>query len=146
MYKNILLAVDREHEASARLSFQAALEHCRASGARLHVLTVVHSLGVGDVASFLPMDFEQQMLEKAARALRDLVERHIPSGLEVEQIVAQGKVYAEILRVAGERGVDLIIMASHHPEVTDYLLGSNAAHVVRHADCSVLIVRDGSPS
>jgi nucleotide-binding universal stress UspA family protein len=36
---------------------------------------------------------------------------------------------------------DLIVMASHKPTVTDYLLGANAAHVVRHAGCSVMVVR-----
>ena len=38
--------------------------------------------------------------------------------------------------------IDLIIMASHRPELQDYLLGPNAARVVRHANCSVLVVRD----
>jgi len=38
-------------------------------------------------------------------------------------------------------GVDLIIMASRRPELEDYLIGSNAARVVRHAHLSVLVVR-----
>ena len=32
-------------------------------------------------------------------------------------------------------------IASHRPDITTYLLGSNAAAVVRHAECSVLVVR-----
>ncbi|MDH3475684.1 MAG: universal stress protein [Rhodospirillales bacterium] len=36
---------------------------------------------------------------------------------------------------------DLIITGSHKPNVSDYLLGSNAARVVRHASCSVFVVR-----
>ena len=36
---------------------------------------------------------------------------------------------------------DLIVMASHRPELKDYLIGPNAARVVRHADCSVQVVR-----
>ncbi|STP20138.1 putative universal stress protein [Escherichia coli] len=35
----------------------------------------------------------------------------------------------------------MIIIASHRPDITTYLLGSNAAAVVRHAECSVLVVR-----
>jgi nucleotide-binding universal stress UspA family protein len=34
-----------------------------------------------------------------------------------------------------------ILMASHRPEVKDYLIGPNAAHVAQHADCSVLVLR-----
>ena len=36
---------------------------------------------------------------------------------------------------------DVIVMASHQPKFSDYLLGSTAARVVRHAKCSVLIAR-----
>ena len=43
--------------------------------------------------------------------------------------------------LAGEIGVDLIAMASHRPALKDYLIGPNAARVVRHADVSVLVVR-----
>jgi nucleotide-binding universal stress UspA family protein len=35
----------------------------------------------------------------------------------------------------------MIVMASHRPEMSDYLLGANAARVVRHAKISVLVVR-----
>lgn len=146
MYKDILLAVDREQESSWRLSLPVALAHCKAFGARLHVLNVVHALGVGDVASFLPMGFEQKVLDKARQSLGELVNDNVPSDVQVQRIVGSGKVHAEILRVAREIRADLIILASHHPELSDYLLGSNAAHVARHADCSVLIVRGGRGS
>jgi nucleotide-binding universal stress UspA family protein len=56
--------------------------------------------------------------------------------------VRQGSIYSEILSVAREQQVDLIVMASHRPEMKDYLIGTNAARVVRHAACSVLVVRD----
>ena len=61
---------------------------------------------------------------------------------EVERIVRNGTVYEEILRIAGETGCDLIVIGAHRPELRDYLLGPNAARVDRHANCSVLVVRD----
>jgi nucleotide-binding universal stress UspA family protein len=33
-------------------------------------------------------------------------------------------------------------MGSHRPNMSDYLIGPNAARVVRHAPVSVLVVRD----
>ena len=54
----------------------------------------------------------------------------------------QGTIYSEILKVAEDCSADLIIMASHRPELKDYMLGPNASRVVRHANCSVLVVRD----
>ncbi|MFC6689379.1 universal stress protein [Jhaorihella thermophila] len=55
--------------------------------------------------------------------------------------VAVGKVYREVLRVAEEAGSDLIVVGAHNPELRDYLLGSNAARIARHASCSVYVVR-----
>ena len=49
--------------------------------------------------------------------------------------------YEEIIHTATELGVDLIVMSAHHHELSDYLLGPNAARVARHAAQSVLIVR-----
>jgi nucleotide-binding universal stress UspA family protein len=142
MYTDILLPVNREHEASWKKALPVAIEHCKAFGSRLHVLTVVPGLGVGDVSSFLPMGFEQQVLDNASQWMHAFARDNVPSGIAVQHIVGHGKVHREILRVAGEIGADLIIMASHRPELADHLIGSNAAHVVQHAKCSVLVVRD----
>ncbi|HEU4541604.1 MAG TPA: universal stress protein, partial [Jiangellaceae bacterium] len=58
------------------------------------------------------------------------------------RIVAEGRIYREILDAADTTKADLIVMGSHRPELKDYLLGPNAAKVMRHADCSVLVVRE----
>jgi len=50
--------------------------------------------------------------------------------------------YAEILGVAEEAGAHLIVVGSHRPAMRDYLLGTNASRVVRHASSSVLVARD----
>ena len=55
--------------------------------------------------------------------------------------VRVGGIYHEILAEAAEWGADLIVVGSHRPVVSDYLLGSNAKTIVRHAVCSVLVVR-----
>ena len=52
-----------------------------------------------------------------------------------------GTVYDEVLAAAKLVEADLIITGSHKPNVSDYLLGSNAARIMRHAECSVLVVR-----
>ncbi len=58
------------------------------------------------------------------------------------QIIAEGKIYREILNAAQAIEADLIVIGSHHPERKDYMLGPNAARVVRHVDCSVMVVRE----
>jgi nucleotide-binding universal stress UspA family protein len=76
----------------------------------------------------------------------DLAASHCAQGskvilLNMDVDVRVGHSYDTILKVAKERNVDLIIIASHRPGFQDYFLGSTAAKVVRHANCSVLVVR-----
>jgi universal stress protein F len=59
----------------------------------------------------------------------------------MELIVRKGSVHRQIVRLAEERDVDLIVMDSANPRVQDYLLGTTASHVVTHAECSVYVVR-----
>ena len=56
----------------------------------------------------------------------------------------QGGIYQEILEEAKAIKADLIVMSSHRvhkPGIRTYFLGSHTGHVVRYAQCSVLVVR-----
>lgn len=142
MYRNILLAVDLNEEASWHRALPTASEYCRAFAARLHVITVVPDFGMSIVGQYFPEDYEQKMLAAAGERLAALVAEHVPEGIEVDTIVAHGTVYEEILRASRSIDADLIVMASHRPALKDYLIGPNASRVMRHADRSVLVVRD----
>lgn len=142
MYKDILVPVDLDDEASWKSALGHAVELAQAFDSRLHLMTVVPDFGMAMVSQYFPKDYEHKVLEEAKANLHDFTKDHIPQGVEVQHIVGHGRVYDEILRVADEVGCDLILMASHRPELRDYLLGPNAARVVRHAKRSVLVVRD----
>ena len=59
----------------------------------------------------------------------------------VSAVVRFGSVYNEVLDEAEKTGADLVVVGSHRPTMATYLLGSNASTIVRHAKCSVLVVR-----
>jgi nucleotide-binding universal stress UspA family protein len=142
MYKTVLLPVDLDQESSWRKALPAAVACCRAFGARLYVMTVVPDFGMSVVAQYFPEGYEKRMLDEANRELDVFVKDRVPVAVAAQPIVGHGTIYQEILRVAREVGVDLIVLASHRPELRDYLLGPNAARVVRHAEASVLVVRE----
>ncbi len=141
MYKEILLAIDLEDESSWRKALPIAVELCNASGARLHALTVVPELGPSIVSGFFPEDYEARMIADAGKRLNELLDAELPEAGKARPIVAQGTVYKIVIDTAEGIDADLIVMASHRPERRDYLLGPNAARVVRHSDKSVLVVR-----
>ena len=141
MYKIILVPIDLDQESSWQKALPIAVEHSKIFGARLHAMTVLPDFGTGVVGSYFPPDFVEKASAEVQQKLEALIRSKVPPDLDVTCHVAQGTVYQEILRLTGEIGADLVVMASHRPELKDYLIGPNAARVVRHADVSVLVVR-----
>lgn len=141
MFKEILLPVDLDPEAAGTSALTAALDIARAFESRLHVVTVVPDRGFHFVAQYFPENYEEEALSAATERLHAWARDHVPDDVVVQHVVAHGVIYHEIVRVAGEVGADLIVMASHRPEMSDYLLGSNTDHVVRHARVPVLVMR-----
>lgn len=142
MYKDILLPVDLNHDSSWTKALPTAVEYARAFGSVIHIMTVIPEFRVAVVGNFFPPDYEEKALEAARQALHAFGAAHIPDDVRVQYVVAHGTVYEEVLRAARAVNADLIVMAAHRPELRDYLLGPNAARVVRHADQSVLVVRE----
>jgi nucleotide-binding universal stress UspA family protein len=141
MFKNVLIAIDLSEPGSWARALPVAVQLCKDWSARLHVVTVAAEVNV-QVASFFPEDANKRLLEQSVVDLQKWVGEHVPAGIEVHRVVGQGSIHREIIAAAERAKADLIVMASHAPSVRDYLLGANAAHVVRHAACSVMVVRN----
>ena len=142
MFKRILLPIDVEHESSWKRALPIAERMAETFGAELHAMAVVHAFDYAVVGSFFPPDFEKKALAAAAEHVRKVVDEHCRNASKVTTHVAHGSPYAEILRAADKLACDVIVMAAHHPELGDFLLGSNAEKVVRHAKASVFVIRD----
>ena len=139
--KNILLPIELGEPSSWNKALPVAVDMARHHGAHLDVLTVIPDVGMPVVGSFFPPDFEKRARKKAEEELKQWLEEHVPEDVEAEGIVSVGSIYHKIIRAAEKLGSDLIVMASHRPKMQDYLLGPNAARVVRHAPVDVYIVR-----
>ena len=142
MYKNILAAIDLNDETSWRRPLVAAVDLARRFEAQLHVLTVLREIEAILLAKSAPLGYDPiaSYLENRIAALIRQVNAY---DLQPKVVVTHGaSIYAEILRVAEEARADLIVVGSHRPAMKDYLLGTNASRVVRHARCSVLVARE----
>lgn len=143
--RSILLPTDFSECASYALSYAAAF--ARESGASIicvHVIEpVVPTVGYSGVTEPLPMaDISEQLEESATRELPKIAEHEECAGLNVEEVIGRGDAASEIVRVAKERKVDLIVISSHgRTGLGRMLFGSTAEHVVRHAPCPVLVVK-----
>ena len=143
MFMKVLLPIDLAAETSWKRALPAAMRLAEPADLVLHVMTVVPDFSMSVVGSFFEEGFEEKALRKAGDELRAWVEANVPADVNVHPYVAHGRVYDQVIRAADALEVDAIVMASHTPELSDYLLGPNAARVVRHARQSVFVVRGG---
>ena len=143
MYKTLLLSIDLQDSASWTKALPTALALCKTFDATLHMLTVVPELPSYVVGTFLPENTGETLVKTAHDELAAFATERC-GDQPVKTHVMVGGVYASILALAEDLKVDLIVMGSHRPEMSDYLLGPNAARVVRHSDCSVMVVRADS--
>ncbi len=142
MFKSILLPIDLATEASWEKPLALAAGLARDGGGVLHVMSVLPDFGMSVVGSYFDKDFEGAALMDMSAQIKSWVSRNVPEGVKAEAHVAHGSIYHEIMRMADKLECDAIVLAAHRPELRDYLLGPNASRVVRHANQSVLVVRD----
>jgi len=140
LFRKVLASVDLGDPVSSVRVINASMELI-ADDDTLHVVCVVPDFGVGVVGSFFPAGHEEQAIKSATDALHEFTAKHVPDGVKVQHIIRHGNVYEEILEAADEASADIIVIGSDRPKLQDYLLGPNAARVVRHAPQSVLVAR-----
>src|SRR5437870_11445593 len=143
--EKLLLPTDFSGCANYAVPYAAAI--ARATGATIvcvHVVEpIVPAVGYTGLAEPMPIaDITDQLEDSAERELPKLAECEECADLPVEEVIVHGDAAAEIVRVADERNVDLIVISSHgRTGFGRMIFGSTAEAVVRHARCPVLVVK-----
>jgi nucleotide-binding universal stress UspA family protein len=134
MFRHVLIPIDLSHDSSWQRALPVAADQAKHYGAKLTLLTVLPNVR--------PVDPERHTEEDAKKKLKVLVAQHVGKDSEVDIRVEHHDTPHRYIRyLVSQEGIDLVVMNSHHPELSDYILGSNATQVVHHADCSVFVVR-----
>ena len=143
--RRILLPTDFSGCANYALPYAAAI--ARAVDATVICVNVVEpivpAVGYTGMAEAMPIaEMSEQMEDSAERELPDVMRCDELRGLKVEEVIGHGDAAAEIVRLADEQEVDLIVISSHgRTGLGRIIFGSTAEAVVRHARCPVLVVK-----
>lgn len=140
MFKKILVPVDPNEIDFARPAVVAAADLARQAGGEVRLIGVLPVMN-GYVTEYLPADFESGYEKETEARIASLAAEAGIDPAKLSITLRTGSVYHEVIDEAKECGADAIVVTSHRPQMSTYLLGSNAAKIVRHATCSVLVLR-----
>ncbi|MEZ6047127.1 MAG: universal stress protein [Planctomycetaceae bacterium] len=143
--KKILVATDFSPHSEVALNYAA--EFGKTFQAEIIVATIVEEPSLmaelppmGE--AYFPPNLAELQQQTAEKACQKKIEEH---GLQnARTVVTIGTPFVEIVRLAREENVDMIIIGTHgRGAIAHMLLGSVAEKIVRKAPCPVLTVRSG---
>jgi len=144
--KNILCPTDFSDPSYDAL--KASDELAAHFGATLHIINVVPLVPIVEApigvesASFNVASYQQELEGQAQKSLKNLAEQKISRGVTAVTEVLIGNAAGEVIRYAGEKGVDMIVIATHGLSGwRRFISGSTTEQIVRQASCPVLTIR-----
>ncbi|MFY0312089.1 universal stress protein [Leisingera sp. D0M16] len=135
MYKNILVPIAPDHAANTASALEAAYLLADKDG-RITALTVAD-----EIPGYVVQQLPEGLLENTREEMLAALKADLGGVKGVKAEVVTGHAGRTIVDYADAHGADCIVIASHRPGLQDYFLGSTAARVVRHAQCTVLVIR-----
>ena len=141
----IVIAVDDSRHSERATRFVAGLRW--PAGSRVIVANVTGAadakpLEAGRRANSGPSDSAREQ-ERIVRRAQDELRA---AGLSAESRPLRGDVRDELVKLVEAERVDLVVLGSHgRTGLSKLLMGSVASHVVTHAPCSVLVVKEEVP-
>jgi nucleotide-binding universal stress UspA family protein len=140
-FDRILCPVDFSDSSIAALTYAMSLaEEADARLTALHVLEIPP--GVYEAAGIDPTEFQGASQAASLTRLHELIPDSVRTFCTVETVVSEGRASHEILRLAAEGNVNLIVMGVRGRGALDLtVFGSNTHHVIRTATCPVLTIR-----
>jgi len=150
-FKRILCPIDFSDCSTNALNYAMSLaQEADARLTVLHVMTYEMELTPEMSDSLLAYshlskeEFRKACEDSSRERLTTAVPDTVRAYCTVETLLATGKPYREILRVATEQHADLIVMGVQGRGAVDLMFfGSTTQHVVRQASCPVLTLRKG---
>ncbi len=137
MFKKIMTPVDLAHLKDLQRSLKCSADLAKLYGAEVVFVGVTTPTPSSlahtpeEYAKKLDAFAEEQAGALGIKASAQMVIGHDPT-TDVDDA---------LLRATRDTGADLVVMASHMPNVLDYIWPSNGGKIAEHAKCSVLVVR-----
>ena len=135
MYKNIIVALSLEHGIS--LLALSAARSLVSEGGKI-TAAHVHEPPNSSILAYL----DEEVVEKSHLKAKAMLGERVKDEADISAVLLEGQSAGRsITAYANKHGADCIVIGSHKPGMKEFFLGSTAAIVVRHAHCSVHVLR-----
>ncbi|MCV3273827.1 universal stress protein [Roseobacter sinensis] len=134
MHKKIIVSLALDHGISQEALAMA--RHLKGDDGEIQAVHV-HESPNSSVNAYVSEDIMRQAVDAA----REKLAARVADTPDVEPVMLHGSPGQALTEYAKKIGADCIIVGSHKPGLSDYFLGSTSSRVVRHAPCSVYVIR-----
>jgi nucleotide-binding universal stress UspA family protein len=138
-FRHILVPVDftAKNQAALEIARELASQN-KASVTLLHVIETIDNLQDEDLTAFYT-----RLASRAETELATSAQEFARAGISVDRKIRYGKRLTEIVREAGERKVDLVVVSSHKidPAAAVQSFGTLSYQVSILCECPVLLVK-----
>ncbi len=136
MYRRVILPTD-----GSKYAMKGVREGMRLASNLDVPATAIYVVEMGQVA--LSEDAQRSIKEEGKEALNEVEKVASKMDVELETKIVKGTPYKEISKLTEDE--DIIYISSHgHSGFKDLLLGSTTERLIKHADCTVSVVK-GKP-
>ena len=148
-FKRILCPTDFSEPACKAIV--AAGEMAEAFESELILMHVVGAIPVLDsptgMSGFDIASYQNELTQSAEQSLQSRLKSKVPEEVNSRTLVTHGEAAHEIIRVAAEEGVDLIVLSTHGSTGWRHrIFGSVTDKVIKMAECPIFVVHTEQPA
>ncbi|WP_022668480.1 universal stress protein [Desulfospira joergensenii] len=142
MFQKILVPIDIDYPGTSKAVYDNAAELASLSNAQIRIVSVMPGFTMPIVASFVTEDIKNEARAHFNQALENFIRENCAQGRVTHKVLV-GRHYEEILKMADKWGADLIVVYHNHRRpINEAFSDTCARKIVKHANCSVLRLRN----
>ncbi|MDX1810290.1 MAG: universal stress protein [Sulfurospirillaceae bacterium] len=141
MFKNILIPIHLEYKKNHKKLLTGALEVLSKEEGKMVMLNVEENSAHSGVSPLFDEKNERDYEQSALSQLQEIAQNYKLPMDRLSFVINHGAVHQEILQEAHRMNADAIVMMATKPGLGSYFISSTAERVMRHAKCSVFVIR-----
>lgn len=141
MFKNILVPLHLEYKKNHEKLLKGAVKVLDKEDGKITLLFVNETSVHGAISSVIDDDDKKHYDNDAVRKLREIANKYSLPEEKLSYSIRNGSVHQEILEESNSINSDAIVMMATKPGLKSYFISTTSERVIRHADCSVFVIR-----